>query len=171
MEREVKFGAKAAQKRRQKLREEFWPGERAWLFCSLRTLPYILLALRDKGVSGKADPSTVYVELLAHHMGDGVVELLDEDDHAYASGYAQPRTWRDRMNVLERAGFIKATQTGNRKFGKVLLVHPLIAMRRLRENELISDHLWTAYRSRASSTGETDAEEARDVSGALIATG
>ena len=173
----MKFGPKAAQRRRKKLREEFWPGVDAWLgpeergfFCAPRTLPYILLALRDKAVSGKADPSSVYLDLLAHHMGEGVVELQDEDDHAYASGYAQTRSWRDRMNVLEKAGFIRTIQTGNRKFGRVLLVHPLAAMRALYDEGLIPAQLWEAYRSRANTTGETDAEDAAMTTAEPVAT-
>lgn len=91
----------------------------------------------------------MYLDLVAHHMGQGVVELLHEEDHAFAAGYSSPRAWRDRMKVLEEAGFIKATTTGNRKYAKVLLVHPENAMQSLRDAGKIPNDLWQAYRNRA----------------------
>jgi hypothetical protein len=160
-----KFSAKGAVKRRTELRKEFWPKEVAWegpaeigYFCSPRTLPLVLQALRAKGVSKDRDPSFVYVDLLSRHLGQGVVELTHEDDHAYASGYTLLRSWRDRMAVLEKAGFIRTTTTGNRKYAKVFLVHPAIAMQKLRDNKLISEELWQAYRSRAIDAGELTSE-------------
>jgi len=87
-------------------------------------------------------------------MGQGVVELLHEEDHAFAAGYSSVRAWRDRMKVLIDAGFIKATTTGNRKFAKVLLVHPERAMKRLWESGKIQDDLWQAYRNRAIEVGQ-----------------
>jgi hypothetical protein len=145
-----------AEQRRTTLRQEHWPNEVPWkgpdeigFFAGPRTLPYLLLALRRKAVSGEKDPSSVYTDLLSHHMGQGVVELLHEEDHAYAAGYHSTRTWRDRMKVLEDAGFIRATTTGNRKYAKVFLIHPALAMQRLREAGKIPDDLWQAYRNRA----------------------
>jgi len=155
-----------AEQRRKSLREEHWPGAVAWrgaedigFFAGPRTLPYVLLALRTKEVSGEKDPSSVYVDLLSHHMGQGVVELLYEEDHAFASGYQSPRSWRDRMKVLEDAGFIRSTTTGNRKYAKVFLVHPALAMKALRDSGKIPDKIWQSYRSRAVEVREPTVEE------------
>lgn len=160
-----KFSAKGAVRRRTELRREFWPAGIAWegpaevgYFCSPRTLPLVLQALRAKAVSGDRDPSFVYIDLLSRHLGQGVVELSHEDDHAFASGYTQMRTWRDRMDVLEKAGFIVTTTTGNRRYAKVFLVHPALAMQALRDRNLISDALWQAYRSRAIDANEPMAD-------------
>lgn len=155
-----------SEQRRKKLREEHWPSGIAWrgaqdigFFAGPRTLPYVLLALRRKPVSGEKDPSSVYTDLLSHHMGQGVVELLHEEDHAFASGYQSARTWRDRMKVLEDAGFIRSTTTGNRKYAKVFLVHPAIAMQSLRDSGKIPDDLWQAYRNRAVEVKEATVAE------------
>lgn len=151
----------AAQDRRAKLKAEFWPQVPAWLgpvetgyFCAPRTLPLVLRALRHKAVSGDKDPGSVYVDLLANHMGQGVVELSDEEDHAFAAGYTSVRSWRDRMKVLEDAGFLKPISPGNRRYGRVVLVHPSIAMKQLYEGGKLPQRVWDAYRSRRIVTKE-----------------
>jgi hypothetical protein len=53
------------------------------------------------------------------------------------------------MKVLEDAGFIRVTTTGNRKYAKVFLVHPAVAMQGLRDAGKIPNDLWQAYRNRA----------------------
>lgn len=151
------LGGSAARARRKELKDNFWPKEAAWLgaeetgyFCAPRSLPFILQALAQKSVSGDRDPSAVYLELLARHHGQGVVEMTYEEDHAFAAGYTTQRaarTWRDRMKVLVDAGFIKVTSSGKR-YSKVLLVHPSLAMRKLYEAGKISEPLWQAFRTR-----------------------
>lgn len=165
----TKRPARAAEKRRNELREEFWPDRRAWegpaevgYFCAPRTLPLILRALSDRPVSGDKDPGSVYLELMARHMGQGVIEMTHEEDHAFAAGYKSgraTRTWRDRMKVLERAGFIEASGSSPRKYARVLLVHPSIAMRKLRDAGKIHDDLWEAYRARQIEAQEPSAAD------------
>jgi hypothetical protein len=162
------LGGSAARERRRKLKEEFWPDAAAWLgpeesgyFCAPRSLPYILQALSSKDVSGDRGPGRVYLELLSSHHGQGVVEMTHEDEHSYGAGYTSgraSRTWKDRMKVLEEAGFIQVTSSG-RKYSKVLLVHPSVAMQRLRDQNKISDQLWQAYRSRQIEVKERTTEE------------
>lgn len=151
------LGGSAARARRRELKDNFWPKEAAWLgaeetgyFCAPRSLPFILQALAHKSVSGDRDPSPVYLELLARHHGQGVVEMTYEEDHAFAAGYTTQRaarTWRDRMKVLVDAGFIKVTSSGKR-YSKVLLLHPSLAMRKLYDAGKISESLWQAFRTR-----------------------
>ena len=161
----VKGGHRAVARRLQQ-RGEFWPEDRAWLgpeevgyFCAPRTRPFILRALREKSAGGSKDPGSVYLELLSRHMGQGVVELTHHEDHAYAADYAQVKTWQERMRVLEDAGFIKTTTSGGRKFARVLLVHPAIAMQKLHDQGRIPKDLWEAYRSRQIEASEPSAEE------------
>jgi hypothetical protein len=166
----LRFSGSAAQARRRQLKKEFWPAEVAWrgpeekgYFCSPRSLPLVLLALSSKAISGEHDPSPVYVELLSRHHGQGVIEMGHEDDHAYAAGYTSNRavrTWRDRMKVLEDAGFIR-TSGGARKYSKVLLVHPSIVMKALYDAGKIDQRLWEAYRSRQIEVKEASVEDLR----------
>ncbi len=124
----ISRGGKVAKDKRAKLIEEFWPGEITWegpnekgFFCAPRTLPLILCVLRQKQVSGNLDPTSVYLELFARKMGEGLIEMQHEEDHANASGYLETRavrSWRDRMKILEDWGFIKSKQKGTRKYVK-----------------------------------------------------
>lgn len=158
------------QKRRDEIREEHWPGELAWLaigrpekgfFRGPRSLPYILAVLRSKGVSERKDPSSVYVELLARHMGEGVVLMSAEEDHAFAAGYTgtrATRTWRERMAILEEHGFIKSIERGNLRYGVVFIVHPSLTLKALHDSKKVSKRLWDAYRLRQMETAETKYE-------------
>jgi hypothetical protein len=159
----------AADERRAKLRDEFWPDEDAWTgegergwFRAPRTLPLILALLRSKQLSGNCDPSSVYAELLARHIGQGVIEMSNEGDHAYAAGYGSSRgiqTWRERMKLLEQNGFIKARKIGNQRYKYVLLVHPTTAVHRLREASKVPNDWWDTYRARQAETKEASHED------------
>lgn len=166
MVKPISFAGAAAVKRRSQVRQEFWPTDIPWegpdevgYFCAPRSLPMILAVLGQKNISGDKDPTSVYVEILARHAGQGVVEMTHHEDHAFGAGYAGVRAWRDRMKVLEDAGFIKAISAGNRHYAKVFLVHPSIAMANLRAAGKISDEMWQAYRSRQIEAKEPKAED------------
>lgn len=163
---------KNASKRRETLRKEWWPNEKAWTgenekgwFRAPRTIPLILSLLRDQRLSRNLDPSSVYIELLARHVDGGIVEMGDEEQHAFAAGFTGPRavrSWQERMKILESAGFIKTVQVGNKRFGAVLLLHPTIAVQSLRDKKMIDDAWWYAYRSRQSETKEATFEERQE---------
>src|SRR5205823_1065618 len=102
--------------RRLALREEIFPDESAYdppekgWFKASRALPLFLALMASKRVSGELDPTRVYLELLARHIDGGFVELGAEADHAMAAGYSGDRairTWRERIKILERSGFVK----------------------------------------------------------------
>lgn len=155
--------------RREKLREELWPNEEAWTgesekgwFMAPRTIPLIMTLLRDKKLSGNFDPSSVYLELLARHIDGGIIEMADQEQHAYAAGFTGSRavrSWQERMKILEKAGFIKTKVVGNKTYGIVLLVHPTIAVQNLRDQEIMDEAWWNAYRARKSETKEATFEE------------
>jgi hypothetical protein len=42
-------------------------------FKAPRTLPLILALIRDKKLTPKGDPTSVYLELLSRQFGDGIV--------------------------------------------------------------------------------------------------
>lgn len=156
------------QQRREELRDQYWAGEPAWLgtkekgfLRAPRTLPLILSVLASKEVSGNKDPSRVYVELLARHMGEGVISMISEEDHAFASGYygtRATRTWRERMRILQENGFIKVERRGNLTYGTVLLVHPSIAIKALYAAKKVDEHWWDTYRQRQRDMKETSYE-------------
>jgi hypothetical protein len=54
--------------------------------------------------------------------------------HAYACGYRGARgtrTWIELMGVLEKAGFIRAKSGNGRRYDTVLIVHPVVVVKRL----------------------------------------
>ncbi len=103
------------------------------------------------------DASSVYLELLARHWDNGVVEMAHEADHAYAAGYVGSRgvrTWQERMKLLEDLGFIRTKQIGNQRYKYVLIVHPTVAIQRLYEKKRIPSQWWDTYRARQIETKE-----------------
>ena len=150
--------------RRENLRQQLWPKETCWTgenergwFKAPRTLPLLLGLLGSKEISGNQDPAPAYVELLARHLGEGVIEMSPEADHAFAAGYYGPRgvrTWRERMRILQEAEFIRVAKKGNREFGYVLLVHPAVAVQRLHDAGRVPDQWMQDYATRRIETKE-----------------
>jgi hypothetical protein len=153
-----------SQKLREEVRKKLWPDEDAWtgenelgFFQAPRTLPLLLLLLSMKAVSGKKNPSRVYLELWARHMGGGVIEMKHEGEHAYAAGYTSRRsmrTWRDHMALLEEMGLIKTKKAGNQQYKYALLVHPTAAVEALRLQGKVDSHWLETYELRQLETKE-----------------
>jgi len=156
---------KALQKRLRQLRDDNWPesawaeGETPWLgadevgyFNAPRSLPYVLLLLKEKKHrKGRNDVRQVYLDLLARHWYEGVVEMADESEHVFASGFgggeSGVRQWRKCMADLEAIGLIKAAKEGNNKYGVVLLMHPTAVIQKLHDDGKLDPGWWSAYRS------------------------
>ncbi len=158
--------------RRVHLKQDYWPKEFAWngagvgWFKGPRTLPLILAFLADKKLTAGRDVSRVYLELLARHMDGGVVEVGNEADHAYAAGYTGTRairTWTERMQLLEKLGFIKSKHIGNQRYKLVLLVDPLVAVANLRKQGSVPADWLEVYLLRIMETKEADARRLEEV--------
>lgn len=158
----------AGAEKREKLRREYFPTDDAWTgvnelgwFRAPRTLPLLLSLMRSKSLSGRVDPTQVYLELLARHIDGGIVEMAHEADYAYAAGYMgsrSVRTWQERMKLLEKLGFIRVKHIGQR-CRYVLIVHPATVVEQLRQKNLVPGDWWDAYRSRQMETKEESSEE------------
>jgi hypothetical protein len=160
----------ARQDHREKIRAEFWPAEIAWTgdrpevgwFRAPRSLPLILMLLASKKISGKTNPMSVYLELLARHRDTGIVEMSTEADHSYAAGYSGPRgvrTWQERMKLLERLGFIKSIAGGNQTYKYVVLIHPAIAIKKLESDGKVDRKWWNTYRQAQIDSKESTYEQ------------
>ena len=165
------------QEHRDKIRKRFFLGEDAWTgenekgwFYAPRTLPLLLNLIASKKVSGKCDPSKVYLELWARHMGGGVIEMRHEGDHAYAAGYKGRRgirTWQERMNLLEQNGIIKTKQIGNQKYKYVLLIHPTTVIENLRRAGSVDEDWLDTYKDRQMETKELTFKARKKAAGAV----
>lgn len=165
----VIFGTNAAKDRRERIKNEFWSAETAWTgegekgwFRAPRTLPLVLTLLSQKEISGRLDPGRVYLDLLARHRDSGIVDMVSDGEHSFAAGYPGTRgnrTWKERMKLLETLGFIKSRASGNFQYGQVLLIHPTIAVQRLREQGKVPEKLWDLYRMTQIQTKEATYEQ------------
>lgn len=155
--------------RREEIREQYWPDEDLWTgekevgwFPAPRTLPLILGLLSSKEISGKKDPSSVYLDLMSRQRGEGVIEMGHEADHAFASGYEgrrAVRTWQERMRILEENGFIRTAEVGNQRYKYVAIIHPTTAVQRLRDGNKVPNRWWNAYVARKLETREATHEQ------------
>ncbi len=151
--------------RRAQHKERFWKNEEAWngsgsgWFKAPRTIPLIFAVLSQKQLTGGRDVARVYLELLARHLDGGVIEIGNEADHAYAAGYTGTRavrTWHERMQLLEKLGFIRTRRVGNQRYKLVLLKDPLQAVADLYRRKRISEEWWEAYTLRLLETREAN---------------
>jgi hypothetical protein len=88
--------------------------------------------------------------------------MKDAAEHASAAGFFSNRavrSWQERMKILEKIGFIKTKKIGNQAFKFVLLVHPTVAVKRLRDKKKVSDEWWDAYRARQIEVKEESYDE------------
>jgi len=153
---------------RERIKRELWPDEDAWTgaddkgwFRAPRTLPLVLELLASKAISGKKDPTRVYIELLARMIDNGIVEMTNEGEHAYHAGYSGSRgirSWRERMKVLEDNGFIKSQLIGG-QYKCVLILHPTTVVQQLRHSTRLPDGWLEAYRLRQIETKEASHDE------------
>lgn len=157
--------------RRRSLRKEYWKDDDAWTgdnekgwFRAPRTMPLVLGLLGQKNLSGALDPTKVYLELLARHIDNGIIEMVGEPDHAYAAGYLGSRgvrTWQERMKVLEELGFIRSKHIGNQRHKYVLLVHPTVAIQKLYQGGRVPQQWYDTFRARQIETGDVHFESRR----------
>lgn len=182
--------AAAQSDRLRKVRDEFWPDADPWTggehddgwFKAPRTLPLVFNLIRDKRVraavaehndgagSGRCskppkdgDPTCVYLELLSRQFGDGIVEIQNQAEHAYAAGYTSTRgatrTWQDHMRTLESLGFIKIQGVGPNQFKYILMVHPVTAIHELDQKGHVPKDWMAVYRDRRIVTKELSYED------------
>ena len=151
--------------RRAQHKERFWKADESFngsgsgWFKAPRTLPLILALLAEKTLTGGRGVARVYLELLSRHMDGGVIEIGNEADHAYAAGYTGTRairTWNERMQLLEKLGFIKSKKVGNQRYKLVLLTDPVNAVAALYRSHRVPEEWWEAYMLRALETREAD---------------
>lgn len=112
----------------------------------------VLKALKTKKLgSGRSNLGAVYLELLARHVDEGVVQMSAPEEHAYAAGFWSTRAlrdWRAHMRTLEELGFIKSQAKGHLTFGYVFIIHPTKVLKDLHTRGKLPHGWWENYRSR-----------------------
>jgi hypothetical protein len=135
--------AKKAQGKRAKLRDQIWPGAENEIFSPNtgsgfsrvpRVVPLVSRLINNLG--GKINAGPLYQTLWAQDWGQGIIEIRSFRGLLYESGYSDnksraERTWRERIAVLIKWGFVKTGKNGLDEHGFVLLVNPYLAVVRL----------------------------------------
>lgn len=151
-----------AEAKREQIRDALFPGSAQDIYnrkihngysTTPRTLGLILTLIEELAEKGK-NPSRVYCELWFRTYDDKLVEVKDESEFAYASGLSV-RRWRERVDVLEKLGFIKVAPNGNRKYGYIFLRNPNNVVQELRQtaSNSVGPEWWTAYTKRCVEIG------------------
>lgn len=155
-----------AEKTRESIRSRLWPardgltwppatGHGGW-FKAPRCLPLLLKILKFKSVSDDKDPGRAYVQLLSEAWDDSVVVMRDEGDHAELAGYDRRRgirTWRERVRLLAKLGFVEVEPAGEREFGYVLLRDPYLVVEQLHRDGLIDRAMFNLFDAKWTEAG------------------
>ena len=152
-----------AQRRRLKLRDELWPDvteEQLWSrtsFVGFTTIPRTLsLILQIIDSLDKKTAGRVYLDLWCRAFDDYVLEIRDEYEAAFSSGYEGQRairTWRERLDVLERLGFIRTRKTPHGSYRYVLILEPHQVIADLQTQGKISEEASLALKAQLLSIG------------------
>src|SRR5258708_4219270 len=103
--------------KREQIRDALWPDAASLVwdrkkekgFCTIPRTLALIFTLIDHLQKGK-DASRVYFDLWCRAFDDYLVEVPDEESLAYSAGYTSGRnvrTWRERIHVLEKYGFVR----------------------------------------------------------------
>lgn len=109
-----------------------------------------------KSLTKRVDARTTYVDLMCRIFFVGVVQIHDEQEHAYCAGFTGKRgvkSWRERMKVLKDLGFIYYRPHLQREIGFVLVRDPHIVASELFDKGLTSDEWWAAFQDKMNQFG------------------
>jgi hypothetical protein len=156
----------ASEVRRKEAVATLWPDAESFRFnrkveAGFTTVPRTLALIGSliKYLTDRADASRVYFDLWCRAYDEGMVEVFDEEELAYSSGFApstrHKRSWQDRVNMLQRLGFIAVRPKGVRKIGYILLLHPDSVVLYLRDEDAhhVPDWWWQTYTQRLREIG------------------
>lgn len=152
-----------AGKRRIKLRREIWPDVKNFMlwdrktfsgFTTIpRTLP-IIMKIIDSLDSKKA--GRTYFDLWCRAFDDYVIDLRDEAEAAYQSGYSGQRavrSWRERVDILEQNGFIKLKKGPTGTYRYILLLDPHDVVDELNNKSKIDTNDYEFFRAHMINIG------------------
>ena len=124
-------------------------------------MPYFFRIMDE--LSKSKPLSTTYFALWCRLWDESGLITIKEPtlvaEEAGFSGQRAVRTWRDRMKILEKLGFIRCKPFSSNPFGYVLLLNPYGVVKRLWEKKKYTNEGWyNALREYASSIKAADLE-------------
>ncbi|QQR45020.1 hypothetical protein JKA73_02415 [Myxococcus xanthus] len=140
-------------------RELFYPGSSAYIWPHIKEVGWaqvprnigLILAITDSLRGKGQDVGRTYLDLLANNMGEGLVEVNNEQDFALRAGFSGGdrgvRSWEERLDALASLGFVKIHRGPSKRIDCILLVHPRKVVKELRRSgRFTNDALWDAFR-------------------------
>jgi len=156
----------ASTRRRISQRKKLWPeveDEQIWdrtEFTGFTTIPRTLsLVMRIIDDLDRKKAARVYFDLWCRSFDDYVIDINDEYEAAFSSGYdgqRAVRTWRERIEVLERFGFVRTHKASHGAYRLILILEPHQVVENLHSKKLITDADWLALRSLLISIGHLE---------------
>lgn len=153
--------------KRRLLREALWPGtaeeklwhrKRAMGFSTIpRPMP-LMLVIMDSLSVGKPI-STTYLDLWCRAYDESFVRLDKPHEMAFAAGFTTtrgPHIWAERLDILQRIGFIRMAPgpQGPRSFA--LIFNPYKVIQFLQKAGKVGPPLYNGLLSAADAVGATD---------------
>lgn len=135
-------GGTEAKKKRVEIRRELWPAGDCLVFdpSDKKTKGYAqvprvvpLVACLINEIGGRENAGSLYQAVWAHDWGQGIVEVRSFKALLHQAGYSgkgsrAERTWRERIRILKKYGFIYTAAKGLDDIGYILLIDPHIAV-------------------------------------------
>lgn len=162
--------AKKIARNMRELRNKLWPNldentlwhykrSNGWLNVP-RPLP-ILLRIMDILSKGKPVSST-YLELLCRTFDDSFVVTNKPREMALFAGFSgerAERTWVNRMQILEKLGFIEIKEGSSGKIGYALILNPYHVVYKLNTQGKVDSRLYNSLLQRMNEVGAQDLEK------------
>lgn len=159
-------------KRNLATRSRLWPtlsSEMVWnwrdrdgFFNIPRTMPYFF-RIMDECSKNKPLSYTYFALWCRCWDESGLIKINSPVLFAAESGFSGQRavgTWRARMKILEKLGFIKTKPLGIEKLGYVVLINPYKVVKKLSQDGTYQDEGWfNALIERAEEIKATDFED------------
>lgn len=158
--------------RRINLRDEVWPEVDPVAIWNRRksdgytTIPRCMtyiLAIIDQ-LSGKNPLASTYLTLWCHVFDEGFIQIKNEDEFAFESGFTGQRaktTWRNKMKTLAKLGFIRTSRGRSGDYYYTLLINPFhVIKKEYKEgNSLINKDAYFSLLERAEEIGAKDLKD------------
>lgn len=169
MAESVKKKVRSANAKRTALRNKLWPdleSNALWLrkekvgFTTIPRTMSLIGRIMDQ-LSGKGFPVfSTYLALWCHVYDEAFVEIRNERELAFESGFSGPRgdvTWRGRMRRLQDLGFIDIRPGLASDLQYVLLLNPILVIASIYDSESLQHDLaYTALTARLIEVGADD---------------
>ncbi len=131
-----------------------------------RTMPYFFRIMDN--LSKSKPVSSTYMALWCRVWDESALVIIDNSAiFAKESGFSGQRavsTWRGRMKILEKLGFIKSKPLADEPYGYILILSPYYTVKKLYDSKRYTDDGWiNALYERQKSIGVSDLDDLYEI--------